>query len=333
VLFDRAIDAAYRLRVESELAVSAGVPRIVIRATLMERQGTRSWELLSFDDVANRVYQVERVTARVLVLSWVDEPYGSTDGHVKFFLDLDRKHVDKRIEYQQAAAVEFATDAESRSTLGVRPAELQQLRAAHVFGIAKPEAATPPLFAQFPLPQSSTRDVIEMRPHFRASGLTAADIGVGETVGPFQSDRDGFWFGKSFYDAEGDTGIGAIGRLDGDGRYQFLRIAELRDWSVSAILVDGDIIWAGLTHHGEGHDYSGGLLRHDRRTGRTIVHAVPDIVHTIVRRNAATFVGTDRGVYVVRAGGTTRYRMEPDITGRLVAVSQHATTIPPRPEW
>ena len=44
---------------------------------------------------------------------------------------------------------------------------------------------------------------------------------------------------------------GAIGRLTGTGDYQFLRIPELRDWSVSAIFVAGDTVWAGLVHRGE----------------------------------------------------------------------------------
>ena len=333
VLFDRPIDATYRMRIEAVRGFAAGDRGAVVRATVLERNGRRSWALLSFTDLEARFYQVERVTARVVVLSWMDEPYGSTAGNVKFFLDLDAKRVDRRIDYPSATAVEFATEVEARTRLGVTPAELRRLRSTHVFADSKPEAITPPLFTQFPLQQSTTRAVMATRPHFRKSGLTEEDIGVGETVGAFQSDASGFWFGKTFYDAEGDTGIGAIGHLDAAGHYEFLRMPEAVDWSVNAILVEGDTIWAGLVHHGEGRDLSGGLLQHDRQTGRTILHDVPDVIHTIVRSANATFLGTDHGLYAVRSPGAIRYRMEPDIEGRLATVSQHLSTVPPRPRW
>jgi hypothetical protein len=55
-----------------------------------------------------------------------------------------------------------------------------------------------------------------------------------------------YWVGKTFYDGEGTTGVGAIGYLDRAGRYTFLQIPDLFDWSVDSSVVEETVIWAGV---------------------------------------------------------------------------------------
>ena len=139
-------------------------------------------------------------------------------------------------------------------------------------------------------------------------------------MGPYQKGDDGFWFGKTFYDGEGTSGVGGIGSVNAAGVYQMIRIPELFDWSVSALLVEPDTIWIARVVHPEGADHSGGLLEYNRRSRRVSVHPVPDVITSIVRAEGALFLGTTHGVYLFRDGARLRYRMEPDIDERMTVV-------------
>ena len=127
---------------------------------------------------------------------------------------------------------------------------------------------------------------------------------------------------KAFYDGEGTTGVGGIGFLDSAGKYTFLRVPELFEWSLDSLLVEADAIWAGRVNHPEGADRSGGLLRYDRKTRQIRLHEVPDVIHAIARVGGATFLGTNHGLYVVNGNTRTRFRAEPDIDGRFVVVRE-----------
>lgn len=109
-----------------------------------------------------------------------------------------------------------------------------------------------------------------------------------------------------------------------------LRIQELFDWSVQAVLAEPQAIWAGRVSHPEGADKSGGLLRYDRNTRRVRLYDVPDVIHAIARVGDAIFMGTGHGLYVIKNGGKTRYRVEPDITGHFIVMAQTMTPEPLR---
>lgn len=322
LVYDRALTAAYQLRVTTTSNGRDPAAGGTLRVTLQERGTPRTWVLLSSRIRDDQVFTVERATARVIVLSWLSEPYGSKEGHVKLFLDLAKKQIAKRIDYKYAQDLSFASDRDAAAALAITLKEVEQLRRRGVFSIAGPRPSLPHLFTEHPLPQSTTAEAIAIRPQFKANGWTAGDIGVNETVGAFQQVGARMWFGKSFYDAEGETGIGAIGWLDQAGAYSFLNIPALVAWSVSALLVEPPGVWAGLVHHGEGATTSGGIMHHDLQGGRTGIQQVPDVIHSIVNIKGVLFLGTERGLYILRGGVVTRYRMEPAIDGRFVVISQ-----------
>jgi hypothetical protein len=173
-----------------------------------------------------------------------------------------------------------------------------------------------------PLPQSTYQEFARARPDRVRGGYAEGSTTLEERVGAYQLQDDRFWFGKTFYDGEGTSGVGAIGYLDAAGKYTFLRIPELCDRSVQGFLVEDDTLWAGRVSHPEGADYSGGLLRYDRKTGRVTLYPVPDVIHSVAHVGGAVFLGTNHGLYVIRDGKRTRYRAEPDITGRFIVVSE-----------
>ena len=58
------------------------------------------------------------------------------------------------------------------------------------------------------------------------------------------------WFGISYYDGEGTTGIGGIGRYDPRTRRTELRRPKiLRESSIAHLLHDGEYLWLGTVGH------------------------------------------------------------------------------------
>lgn len=92
------------------------------------------------------------------------------------------------------------------------------------------------------------------------------------------------------------------------------------DWSVSALLVEDDSVWAGLVNYPEGAGRSGGLVRYDLSTHNVTRYYVPDLVLTMIRQDNALFIGTSNGLYILRDGHVTRFRFEPDLDGKFEAV-------------
>ena len=72
----------------------------------------------------------------------------------------------------------------------------------------------------------------------------------------------------------------------------------------------------------EGASYSGGVLEYTRRTQQVQLHPVADVVTNIARVEGALFLGTTHGVYVLRGHTRRRFRMEPDINGRMIVVAE-----------
>jgi hypothetical protein len=111
--------------------------------------------------------------------------------------------------------------------------------------------------------------------------------------------------------------------VDAGGTYTFLEIPELFDWSVLGFLLEDDTAWVGMVNYPEGATNSGGLLQYDLKTGRAQVHSISDVIHSIVRVEGALFLGTTKGVYILRDGQITRHRAEPDIKGRFIVISEN----------
>jgi hypothetical protein len=163
----------------------------------------------------------------------------------------------------------------------------------------------PELFYTFPIPQSVASNA-KARAELRAQGLSERDIGIGESVSAVAPGPNGYWFGKSVYNAEGESGQGGIGFLSNDGKYTMLDLPTLRTASVSALLVEGNTIWAGMFHRGERTRTSRGLLRYDRQSARARTFAVPGIIHVIVSLGNRLFIGTNEGPYMLTDDVVTR---------------------------
>src|SRR5262249_30141629 len=101
------------------------------------------------------------------------------------------------------------------------------------------------------LPQSSYDEFARARPARVKDGY-GRESTIDERVGAYQTIGDRIWFGKAFYDGEGTTGVGGIGSFDtGSNRFTIFSVPEMYSWSVSALLVEADAVWAGLVRYPE----------------------------------------------------------------------------------
>jgi hypothetical protein len=316
-IYDRPIDNAYRLWA----TVDSGERDL--RVMLIDRRDpSRFWEIFSLRDEYDYRYEVERADAVSVVFSRSNPDYGDDQGRLKLFFNSRSKQLVKRIDFETSQPVVFSSDADAARRLGVSAEKVEELRARQIFAIASEQAGNrPDLILTRPLPTSTYAEFARARPERVKQGYDSQSF-IGEGIGAYYALGDRVWVGKSFYDREGSSGVGAIGYVDASGVYTFLTIPDVVDWSVSSLWVEEDSIWAGLVSDGESAARSGGLLEYSRKTQRATVHTVPDVIHSIARVDGATFLGTSHGVYVIRNGQRTRYRMEPDITGRSVLIEE-----------
>jgi hypothetical protein len=86
----------------------------------------------------------------------------------------------------------------------------------------------------------------------------------------------------------------------------------VRQWSVSAVLVEKDRIYAGLVDRSGRELRSGGLLRYHRASRRVTVYSVPNAIHSLARAADRIFVGTNHGAYMLKDGAFTRIVYRPE---------------------
>lgn len=169
----------------------------------------------------------------------------------------------------------------------------------------------------FPLPQSGLNTWREARPEDLRRGLVPDPAEMNEQIGPHQLEGGRLWFGKTFYNGEGLTGVGGgFGYFDGATRsYQIYSSAEIRRWSVSALLVEPDFIWLALYGRGEYGNTPGGLLRWDRRTKQVQVFDPQLTIMYIARCGDALSMGTN-GVVVLKEYQLRSYFVDQTSDGR-----------------
>jgi hypothetical protein len=127
---------------------------------------------------------------------------------------------------------------------------------------------------------------------------------------------DRLWFGKSFYNSEGLTGVGGFGYFDAAARsWKIYSPPEIQRWSVSAILVEHDAIWLALYRRGEYGNSSGGLLRWDRRTEQVEVLDRKLSADHIARCGDALCMGAD-GFLVLKDQQLRSYFLDQTSDGR-----------------
>ena len=148
------------------------------------------------------------------------------------------------------------------------------------------------------LPQTSPQELVRVRPSEKDS-LDAGGI-IEEAIGPYRLVGSSLWFGKTFYDSEGVTGLGGLGFFDtARGDFKILSPPEISDWSVSAMAIDGSVAWAALEHRGEWGNLAGGLLRVDPGTGQVDTYPVPFVVSQVVVFANRLYLASRDGVTIL----------------------------------
>jgi len=181
---------------------------------------------------------------------------------------------------------------------------------------------------KFPLPQSSTCDWIRAHPADARAGYLPE--GIGEEIGPHQTYEGRLWLGKSFYDAEGESGVGAFGYFDPfRKRYVLYSPPEIKNWSVSAILVEPDSVWLALQRRGEYENQSGGVLRWDRRSQKVVRYDSPSVIHALARYGASLYAGTEDGLAVLRGRGFQPYFIDLTLGGAYAVIPRECGELSP----
>jgi hypothetical protein len=177
---------------------------------------------------------------------------------------------------------------------------------------APPPAAIPPL------PRTTYDQFAAARPRRVKDGYVRAGTEIWDSIGPWQQEDGRIWFGKTFYDGEGSTGVGGFGYFDlKERRLHMFAPPEIADWSVSAIHVAPDAAWMALRQNGEYGGSSGGLLRYDRQSGALGRLGFPDIGIRLMRVGGKILAATDFGLAVIEGDGVKRYFIDRTTDGRL----------------
>jgi len=174
----------------------------------------------------------------------------------------------------------------------------------------------------YPLPPLTQALFHKYRPRWQLSPGESLDHQrdphtLEQNIGPFQLSGDRLWFGISFYDGEGYSGVGGLGSFDSKTNvFRIRRYPELVDWSTSALLVEGEEIWLGLVQKSEGRSGMGGLLRIIPEKGLRVKFNVPAIIGQIVRFNGMLYLGTSEGIYLFQNGKFRQIRFDLDINSQ-----------------
>jgi hypothetical protein len=153
------------------------------------------------------------------------------------------------------------------------------------------------------------------------SGTDPAEMN--EQVGPHQVEGGRLWFGKTFYNGEGLTGVGGFGYFDADSAaYRLLVPPEIRKWSVSAILVEPECVWLALDHRGEYGNYPGGLLRWDRKTATVRMFKVETVVTGMVEASGTVYLGATDGIVTVKGEQVASYFVDARADGKYQVVGR-----------
>lgn len=171
---------------------------------------------------------------------------------------------------------------------------------------------------EYPLPQSTYNDFARARARRVTDNYIRANTTIAETIGPVQPEGDKLWFGKTFYDGEGNSGVGGFGYFDtSDRRYHLFVPPELADYSVSAIRVEPDAVWMGIFHSGEYGGSPAGVLRYDRKTQAVRKYELPDAVYGFTISGNRTLMPTSSGIAVIDGDEIARYLVDRTTDGRL----------------
>ncbi|MFN8008771.1 MAG: hypothetical protein U0V70_17450 [Terriglobia bacterium] len=154
----------------------------------------------------------------------------------------------------------------------------------------------------YPMPKSEVKDwELARKDEATLRSIPPTKAELKEQIGPHQLKGDRLWFGKTFYNGEGDTGVGGFGYFDPLRRaYHLYSPPEIHAWSVGAILVESEFLWLALQHFGEYGTSPGGLLRWDRKTEQVRMFRIDSVISQIRRYNGVLYLGANDGIIVLR---------------------------------
>ncbi len=174
---------------------------------------------------------------------------------------------------------------------------------------------------RYPLPRRTYEEFANARPRRVADGYSRSGTEMNDEIGPWQIADGTLWFGKTFYDGEGMTGVGGFGYFDtSERKYRVYSPPEIADWSVTAMLVEPEAVWLALARHGEWGSSGGGLLRFDRGTEKVESLELRDIASAISRVGDRLLIATEFGAAVFGEHRLRRYFLDQTTDGRLRVV-------------
>lgn len=285
------------------------------------------------DDCSTRV---ERFTLQELVLSCTGEKWSTYDNQ-KFVYNLASRVVVSHFSYapfraeRSAAGPQFVMAAGDRKlVVNIDPVGIPRVTAATpppgtesdgnfgpggVFHLSRQKnryGSEYPMIVGpgkiFELPQTDEPTWRRDRPDEAGSPRQIDPAEENEQIGPYQVADGLLWFGKTFYNSEGFTGVGGFGWFDpGTASFHLIASSEIHAWSVSAILVEQDAVWLALYRRGEYGNYPGGLLRWDRQSSTLHHWDMPWIASSLARGGDALYMGATDGIAVLRGDRIASY--------------------------
>ncbi len=146
-----------------------------------------------------------------------------------------------------------------------------------------------------PLPQPSEKVFLAMRPRVAWPGE-----GRGSQIGPFQFWKGNIWFGLTFLNMGGQTGLGGYGYFDTQThKYHLHYVSEWAAWAASAFYKSQDSIWVGIRNQGDGPAIPGGVLQYHSKTRAVIHYEIPEVVFVIQKYKNFMVFGTANGIWVL----------------------------------
>jgi hypothetical protein len=171
---------------------------------------------------------------------------------------------------------------------------------------------------EYHLPQSTYDEFAKARRRRVTDNYVRENTIIDEKIGPAQSEGDKLWFGKTFYDGEGNSGVGGFGYFDAsDRQYHLFVPPEIADYSVSAIRVEPDAVWLGIFQFGEYGGSPAGVLRYDRKAQAIRKYELPDAVYGLTTSGNRTLLPTSSGIAVIEGDEISRYFVDRTTDGRL----------------
>jgi len=184
------------------------------------------------------------------------------------------------------------------------------------------QETTPEGVHSFPLPQSTWNEFAKARPERVKDGYREDQTLIEEQIGPSQVVGNRLWFGKSFYDAEGYSGVGGFGYFDTEQRrYVLFSPPEIRNYSVSSLCVTGNVLWMATQRSSEYVGYPGSLLQFEIAEKRIQSYSFESLVQQMICYKDVLYFACQEGVAVFKNRRFYRYMIDKTLDGKYQVAS------------